>query len=71
MRHKIKDISTDQVAQAERMAVLMVRFMLETITPEDHDELDEWVGKSDLNMRLFEEMTNTEKIADQLKRLVN
>lgn len=66
----MKPISTQQIAKAERIAVLMVRYMLGTITPREHDELDEWVKESDLNMLLFEEMT-IDGIADQLKKLVN
>jgi transmembrane sensor len=66
----MKPINAEMVVKAERMAVLMVRFMLGTITAEEHDELDEWVAESDLNMRLFEEMTiyNIEK---QLIDLIN
>lgn len=67
----MKPITLDQITKAERMAVLMVRYMLETITPDDHDELDKWVGENDLNMQLFEEMTHPYKIAGQLKKLVN
>lgn len=66
----MKPITTQQITKAERIAVLMVRYMLGTITPDDHDELDEFVKESDLNMRLFEEMT-LDNIADLLKKLVN
>jgi len=66
----MKEISPEMVAKAERMAVLMVRYMLDIIIPEDHDELDEWVGANELNMQLFEEMTE-DKIADRLKKIVN
>lgn len=61
--------STNQFAKAERIAVLIVRFLLGTITPEDHNELDEWVAESDDNMRLFEEMTIPD-IEKQLKKIV-
>ncbi len=66
----MKPINTDQVAKAERMAVLMVRYMLGTITADEHNEMDEWVAESDENMELFEEMT-VDKITDVLKKLVN
>lgn len=69
MKHK--DIQIEQIEKAEHMAVLMVRYMLETITSEEHDELDEWVAESDLNMWLFEEMTDPNRIANQLRKLVN
>lgn len=62
--------SIEQVTKAERIAVLIVRFLLGTITPEDHNELDEWVAESDDNMRLFEEMTIS-NIEKQLQKVVN
>lgn len=62
--------STKQIAKAERMAVLMVRYMLDIISPREHDELDKWVGENDLNMQLFEEMTHPTKIADHLNQFV-
>jgi hypothetical protein len=67
----MKRINTEMVDKAERIAVLMVRYMLEIIPAEEHDELDEWVGDSDLNMQLFEEMTNPEKIENKLRKFVN
>jgi hypothetical protein len=66
----MKSINTEMVVKVERMAVLMVRYMLHVITPEENDELDEWVAESDLNMRLFEEMT-THNIEKQLIDLAN
>ena len=41
----------------QRIAYLIEAYLRETITPEEHDELDAWVGSNDENMRVFEEQT--------------
>lgn len=44
--------------KALRIASLIAGYIRHTLTAEEHDELDEWVGESDENMRLFEEVTD-------------
>jgi hypothetical protein len=50
----------------QRITYLIDAYLRESITPEEHDELDAWVGASDENMRIFEEKTgaNNEKIKE-------
>jgi len=47
-----------QDEKALRIASLIAGYIRHTLTAEEHDELDEWVGESDDNMRLFEEVTD-------------
>jgi ferric-dicitrate binding protein FerR (iron transport regulator) len=47
-----------QEEKALRIAYLISGYIRHTLTAEEHDELDEWVGESDANMRLFEEVTD-------------
>lgn len=46
----------DQMDQ--RIAYLIESYNSQSLTPDEHDELDSWVGASDENMRVFEERTN-------------
>lgn len=46
----------------ERIAFLILMYMHEQITPEQHDELDAWVEGSDENMQLFEKLTDIESV---------
>lgn len=55
-----------------RVAYLMAGYLRDTLTDKEHDELDEWVGASDDNMRLFEELTderNIEAIVQKMQKL--
>ncbi len=47
-----------QDEKALRIASLIAGYIRHTLSAEEHDELDEWVGESDENMRLFEEVTD-------------
>ena len=44
-----------------RINYLISSYIKGSITPEEHDELDTWVGANDDNMRAFEEMTGLGK----------
>jgi len=46
--------------KAFRIAELIAGFIKETLTPTEHQELDDWVTASMANQRLFEELTNPE-----------
>src|SRR5574337_738138 len=48
--------------KAERAAYLIAGYIKQTLTPEEHDELDARVVESDDNMRLFEELTDEESL---------
>ncbi len=49
-------------AKARRIASLLTGFLKETLTQAEYDELDLWVGASDTNMRLFEEITDERRV---------
>ena len=43
---------------ARRIAYLFYVYIMETISEEEHDELDEWVCASMKNQKLFEDLTD-------------
>jgi hypothetical protein len=55
--------------KARRIATLLCGYMRHTLTPSEHDELDQWVGASDKNMRLFEELSDESRVSAALKLL--
>jgi ferric-dicitrate binding protein FerR (iron transport regulator) len=55
--------------KARRIATLLAGYMRDNLTPSEHDELDEWVGASDKNMRLFEELTDERRVQLALELL--
>lgn len=55
--------------KALRIAYLIAGFVKQTLTPEEHDELDNWVEASDDNMLLFEELTDPLTIEQGLQKL--
>ncbi|MBA2328386.1 MAG: hypothetical protein H0V91_02075, partial [Flavisolibacter sp.] len=54
---------------AKRIGYLVAGFINETLTPEEHDELDRWVEESEANMMLFEELTDEKNIEEGLRNL--
>jgi ferric-dicitrate binding protein FerR (iron transport regulator) len=52
--------------KAQRISYLISAYLRKSITPEEHDELDEWVGANDENMRIFEELTDEDKMKKAL-----
>lgn len=48
----------------DRIAYLIAGFIRGTLTTEEHNELDRWVEASDENMRLFEELTDEDKLEE-------
>lgn len=48
--------------KAQRIAYLIAGYIRQTLTPQEHDELDEWVEQSEENMLLFEELTDEKNI---------
>lgn len=53
---------------ALRLSYLIAGFLQQRLSPAEHDELDNWIGESDANMRLFEELTDEKKIAADQSR---
>lgn len=62
MNEQPDHIENPQMDKAQRVAYLIAAYIRGTITPLEHDELDNWVGESDENMQLFEELTDEKKI---------
>jgi hypothetical protein len=56
-------MTTSHHIKAKRIATLLAGYMRDNLTPAEHDELDEWVGASEKNMRLFEELTDESRVA--------
>jgi transmembrane sensor len=56
-------------AEALRIAQLIAKYVKGTISPSEHDELDQWVEASDDNMLLFEQLTDVQAIQGQLQEL--
>lgn len=52
---------------AERVAYLIAGYIRKTLSPTEHDELDNWVNENDANMKLFEDLTDEKNIAANLK----
>src|SRR4051812_33854460 len=52
------------IEKAQRIAQLIAGYLRQSLTPAEHDELDEWVGESDTNMKIFEELTDTNKLQE-------
>jgi ferric-dicitrate binding protein FerR (iron transport regulator) len=55
-----------QEEKAHRIAALIAGYIHRSLTPSEHDELDQWVGQSDDNMQLFEELTDDRSTQDAL-----
>ena len=52
--------------QAYRIAYLITGFIRETLTEEEHEELDILVNESDHNMQLFEDLTDEKNLEENL-----
>ena len=52
------DNDEQRLQQAQRLARLITGFLRENLTERERAELDAWVGESDENMQLFEELTD-------------
>lgn len=50
--------------EAYRIAYLIAGYIRETLSKNEHDELDEWVAASDENMQLFERLTDEKNIEE-------
>ena len=55
--------------QANRIAYLLAGYLRQTLSDEEHDELDEWMTTSDENQQLFEELTDPATIQKGLAEM--
>src|ERR1700741_5078030 len=53
--------------KAYRTAYLIAGYIQNTLTVEEHDELDEWVAAKNENLLLFEELTDERNIASTIE----
>lgn len=60
---------SDMDQSAYRIAYLIAGYIRNTLTEQEHDELDNWVNESDHNMQLFEELTDEENIRSNLANM--
>ena len=64
MNYKLNPGTDKSDEQAIRLAYLIQNFVMQTLTPAEQKELDEWVEASDENMMLFEELTDEKNIEE-------
>ncbi len=57
----------DMDKAAYRTAYLIAGFIRNTLSENEHDELDSWVNESDHNMKLFEDLTDEKNITANLE----
>jgi transmembrane sensor len=57
--------------KAQRIGYLIAGYIRQTLTPQEHDELDAWVEESDENMLLFEKLTDEDYIEAGLAEMQN
>jgi transmembrane sensor len=62
MKDAANDMNFQREEEAKRIAYLIGGYLKQTLSEAEHDELDEWVGANDDNMRLFEELTDPQAI---------
>lgn len=55
--------------EAHRVAYLIAGYIRNTLTPAEHEELDDWVNENDRNMRLFEDLTDERNIETNLQMM--
>lgn len=53
--------------EAHRVAYLIAGYIRNTLTENEHIELDDWVNESDNNMKLFEDLTDEQNISANLE----
>ena len=58
----------DALHRTERIAYLIAGHIRNTITPLEHEELDQWIVASDENLALFERLTDEDNIEEAMQR---
>lgn len=61
--------SLNHIAQAQRIAPLMVKYMKKKLTRAEKEELDEWLGANPKREQLFNEMTDPVRIKKAMEIL--
>ena len=55
--------------EAHRVAYLIAGYIRNSLTPAEHEELDDWVNENDRNMKLFEDLTDERNIEANLQMM--
>ena len=66
MKQPPKYISEMQAKEFAGIADLIAGYTHGSLTNEEHDQLDEWVGANDTNMYIFETLTDDKKMLKAL-----
>ena len=66
MKKEVFPLSELEIENAHRVAYLIAGYIRQTLTPAEHRELDEWVGASERNIELFEELTDEANLQQML-----
>lgn len=69
MNEETGHINQEGEEKAKRVAGLIAGYLRQTLSEEEHDELDEWMTASDDNQRLFEELTDIKNIEEGMKQM--
>jgi len=64
-------MQTNSEKKARRLSKLLAAYIRKTITPEEKEELDEWIGASERNLRLFQELSDPARIKLALEILAD
>jgi ferric-dicitrate binding protein FerR (iron transport regulator) len=67
MKKEVFPLSELEIDNAHRVAYLIAGYIHKTLTPAEQHELDEWVGASERNIELFEELTDEANLAQLLQ----
>lgn len=66
----MKEFTSQQIETCERIAQLFARHIRRTITQQEREELQEWVGANPtIRIPVFKELTNRRKIKKAMKIL--
>jgi transmembrane sensor len=67
MKDEQDDINKGGELSEERVAYLIAGYLRQTLSEEEHDELDDWMTASDENQEMFEDVTDPAKIEEGLR----
>ncbi|MBI3138041.1 MAG: DUF4974 domain-containing protein [Sphingobacteriales bacterium] len=66
---KPDDQHIKSIEEVERIAYLIAGYLRNSLSNQEHDELDEWITASERNQLFFEELTDPAVIRDELRRM--
>ena len=69
MKEDSSHLGPGEIARTERIAYLVAGFIRQTLTPDEQDELDNWVAESDHNVLLFEDLIDEKNLASMTEKI--